>query len=232
MKDNSEEKPRLPPGQHLIKKKERFPVLQHGKGAHINRETYQLKIEGEVQESTSLSLKELQKLEDKEIIVDIHCVTSWSKFDTQWGGISFQKILDLVKPKQSANFVEFLCADDNFTTTVPIEAVRSENALLALYYDEEPLNDKHGGPVRALIPDLYFYKSAKWVIKITFLEEDRLGYWERGGYSNKADPWKEQRYSYNLKRDRNLLIKRDRNLLISGRSMHCDESSTRLSIEI
>ena len=91
--------------------------------------------------------------------------------------------------------MEFLCADDGFTTTVPIEKLHAENTILALTYEGEPIPEKHGGPVRPIIPDLYFYKSAKWVLRINFLKEDRLGYWERGGYSHKADPWKEQRYS-------------------------------------
>ena len=137
----------------------------------------------------------MKKLQDKEIVADIHCVTSWSKYDTRWGGISFNKIFDLVKPKPTANYVEFLCADDGFTTTVPIEKLHAENAILALTYEGEPIPEKHGGPVRPIIPNLYFYKSAKWVLRINFLKEDRLGYWERGGYSNKADPWKQQRYS-------------------------------------
>ena len=139
-------------------------------------------------------MSELKKLQDVEKVVDIHCVTSWSKYDTKWGGISFKKLLGLVKPKNTAHFVEFLCADGGFTTTVPIEAIQKDNTLLALTYEGLPIGDKHGGPVRPLIPDLYFYKSAKWVVTITFLEEDKLGYWERGGYSNKADPWKVQRY--------------------------------------
>ena len=188
---NNEERPRLPPGQRITKK---FPVLQKGRVAHIDRVNYKLEIEGEVENPIEFTLEDLQKIQDKEIIADIHCVTSWSKFDTKWGGISFDKLMSIVKPKSTANFVEFLCADGGFTTTVSIEAVKAENAILALTYDGEPINDKHGGPVRPIIPDLYFYKSAKWVKKITFLEEDRLGYWERGGYSNKADPWKEQRY--------------------------------------
>ncbi len=194
MKDElrSNGKLRLPPGQRLT---ERFPVLQKGTISHVDRETYKLTIEGEVEQPITLTIKELQSIQDIEVIEDIHCVTTWSKFDTKWGGLSFKKLFELVKPKNTANFVEFLCADRDFTTTVPIEAVKKENTLMALTYDGEPINDKHGGPVRALIPNLYFYKSAKWVIKITFLKEDKLGYWERGGYSNKADPWKEQRYS-------------------------------------
>ncbi|MFX1257510.1 MAG: molybdopterin-dependent oxidoreductase [Promethearchaeota archaeon] len=192
--NNLEEKPRLPPGQHLT---ERFPVLQKGRVAHIDRASYKLEIDGEIENSVVISLNELYELQDKEIIADIHCVTSWSKFDTKWRGVSFNKILNLVKPKKTAKFVEFYCADDGFTTTVPIAAIKKENTLLALTYEGGPIIDKHGGPVRPIFPDLYFYKSAKWVKRITFLKKDKLGYWERGGYSNKADPWKEQRYSYN-----------------------------------
>jgi len=190
---NEKEKPRLPPGQHLT---DRFPVLQKGRIPQVDRDSYILEIEGEVEQPMNFTLTQLKQLQDKQIIADIHCVTSWSKFDTKWGGISFKKLLNLIKPKPSAKFVEFLCADDGFTTTIPIERLKADNTLLALTYEGEPINDKHGGPVRPIIPDLYFYKSAKWVIKITFLNEDRLGYWEQGGYSNKADPWKEQRYSY------------------------------------
>ena len=195
MDENSKnERPRLPPGQHLT---ERFPVLQKGGIAHIDRENYKLQIDGEIENPATFSLQELKKLQDKEIVADIHCVTSWSKFDTKWSGISFQKVFSIVKPKETARFLEFYCADSGFTTTIPIERLKANNTILALTYDGQPINDKHGGPVRPIIPNLYFYKSAKWVVKITFLKEDRLGYWERGGYSNKADPWKEQRYNYN-----------------------------------
>lgn len=192
-KSNRKTRARLPPGQHITKK---LPVLQKGKIAHINREEFKLEIEGEVGQSVTLTLDDLKELEDREIIVDIHCVTSWTKFDTKWSGISFKALFDLVKPKSSVHFVEFYCADKGFTTTVPIERLYDDNAILALSYEGLPINDKHGGPVRVIIPDLYFYKSAKWVIKLKFLEKDELGYWERHGYSNKADPWKEQRYSH------------------------------------
>ena len=190
---DNKKKPRLPPGQHLT---DRFPVLQKGGVPRVDKENYKLEVNGEIENPMIFNLEQLKDLQDKEIVANIHCVTSWSKFDTKWGGISFKKFLSLIKPKNSAKFVEFLCADGGFTTTVPIERLKADNTILALTYDGEPINDKHGGPVRPVIPDLYFYKSAKWVIKITFLKEDRLGYWERGGYSNKADPWKEQRYSY------------------------------------
>jgi len=190
----SDKKPRLPPGQHLT---DRFPVLQKGGIPRIDWENFKLEISGEVVNPVILSLEDLKKIQDKEIVADIHCVTSWSKFDTKWKGISFKKILELVKPKSNAYFVEFYCADGGFTTTVPIERISTDNAILALTYEGQPINDKHGGPVRPILPDLYFYKSAKWVLKIKFLENEKLGYWEKFGYSNKADPWKEQRYMSN-----------------------------------
>ncbi|MFW9783369.1 MAG: molybdopterin-dependent oxidoreductase [Candidatus Heimdallarchaeota archaeon] len=187
-----EKRPRLPPGQHIAKK---LPVLQKGKIVHIKVDQYELIIDGEIENPLTFTLNELKDLKDKEITADLHCVTTWSKFDTKWGGISFKTLFDLVKPKETAHFIEFCCADKNFTTTVPIEKLFTEKAILALTYEGQPIEDKHGGPVRAVIPDLYFYKSAKWVIGINFLQEDRLGYWETRGYSNDADPWKEQRYS-------------------------------------
>jgi len=193
MENHSDQKnkSRLPPGQHIV---DRFPVLQQGKVAHIDRDKYKLEIAGEIENPKKYSLEELRNLCNTKMSADIHCVTSWSKFDIKWEGISFKTLLDIVNPKESANYAEFLCADGGFTTTVPIDKIKSDNAILALKLEGVSLGDKHGGPVRAVIPNLYFYKSAKWVKKITFLEEDRLGYWEKGGYSNKADPWKEQRY--------------------------------------
>jgi len=194
MKNNSigHKNSRLPPGQHETK---RFPVLQQGEIVHINKDDYQLKIEGEIEHPLILSLADLKKVEDLEIVEDIHCVTSWSKFDTRWGGISFKKLLTIIKPNKLAKFVEFQCADNNFTTTVPIEHLLEDSSILAINYEGLPIDDKHGGPVRVVIPKLYFYKSAKWVVKIIFLKSDKLGYWEKKGYSNRADPWKEQRYS-------------------------------------
>ena len=187
-----EKKSRLPPGQILTKK---FPILQKSEILHIKRDKYVLEITGAVEKSVSLDLEELGNMIDARITVDIHCVTTWSKFNTNWGGIHFKSIFELVKPKESVSFVEFTGADSGFTTTVPIETLKCKNTILALAYENQPINDEHGGPVRVVIPDLYFYKSAKWVIKITFFEKDRLGFWEKGGYSNRADPWKEQRYS-------------------------------------
>ena len=188
----NEKKPRLPPGQRKIN---RFPVLQHGSVAHLDRESYVLKIDGLVEKPLELSLQDLMTMQKQEEVVDIHCVTSWSKFDMKWGGILFRKIIEMVKPKPNAKFVVAHCADDGFTTSLPLDVLADDDVLLAYEYDGKPLDDKHGGPVRTLVPKRYFYKSAKWVKRLEFVEEDQLGLWERGGYSNTADPWKEERYA-------------------------------------
>jgi len=185
-------KDRLPPGQ---RETSGFPVLQKDKVYHVDRASYMLKIYGEVKNPRSFSLPELEHMIEPERIVDIHCVTSWSKFDTKWAGISFITLFKLVEPTPDAHFLEFYCADGGFTTTVPITACEDPNTMIALRYDGQPVSDAHGGPVRTLFPKLYFYKSAKWLTEIRVLKEDRLGYWEQGGYSNKADPWKNQRYT-------------------------------------
>jgi DMSO/TMAO reductase YedYZ molybdopterin-dependent catalytic subunit len=196
MKSNPEfnsknEQNRLPQGQHITVN---FPILQKENIVHIDRKKYRLRIHGEVNHPADFFLLELQEMMDKEINTDIHCVTSWSKYNTKWKGVGFKTLLSKVELKSTARYVEFFCADDGFTTTVPINAIFHPQAILALLYEDQPITDAHGGPVRPIIPQLYFYKSAKWVLEIRFLKEDNLGYWEQRGYSNKADPWKNQRY--------------------------------------
>ena len=143
-----------------------------------------------------LTYDEFIKLPVTKIKTDIHCVTSWSLFDTTWEGVLFKEIFNIVQPTEKAKFVVFECEDlgGNFTTSLPIEALMGDNNMLAFKYNGEELDVKHGGPVRGLVPKKYFYKSAKWVRKLKFVEKDELGYWEKGGYSNTADPWKEERY--------------------------------------
>ncbi|MFX0094328.1 MAG: sulfite oxidase-like oxidoreductase [Candidatus Hodarchaeota archaeon] len=187
-------KSRLPPGQRLTT---RFPVLQAGKIPKIDNKDWQLRIYGEVEKPVTLTYDELTTLPSSRITCDIHCVTSWSKFDTLWEGVQFKEIVKLCKPHTNAKYVIFECADlgGRFTTSLPLEVLMDEDVLLAYKYDNKPLETKHGGPVRGLVPKRYFYKSAKWIIGLKFVEKDEPGYWERGGYSNSADPWKEERYS-------------------------------------
>lgn len=189
----NQKKTRLPPGQRATN---RFPVLQHGFVKHLSREKYRLVIDGEVENPVELSLDDIMELPKIEESVDIHCVTTWSKYDMKWGGVLFGEIVKLVKPiPGKANFVIMHGADGGFTTSLPLDAMDDDDVLVAYEYDGKPLNDAHGGPVRTVVPKRYFYKSAKWLVRLEFVEKDRLGLWERGGYSNTADPWKEERYA-------------------------------------
>nr|MDO8108718.1 sulfite oxidase-like oxidoreductase [Candidatus Sigynarchaeota archaeon] len=183
---------RLPPGQ---RKTDRFPVLQHGLILRIDRSKYKLRIEGLVEKPVELTLDELKNLKKLDETVDIHCVTSWSKFDTKWAGLPFKELMGIVKPKPNAKFVIMHCADGGFTTSLPLQAMMDDDVLVAYEYEGKPISDDHGGPVRTIVPKRYFYKSAKWLVRLELVEEDEPGYWERGGYSNSADPWKEERYA-------------------------------------
>ena len=188
----TDQKKRLPPGQKLT---DRFPVLQYGDIIHLNREDYTLSIDGLVENPVKLTLDQIKKLPKLNETVDIHCVTTWSKFDMQWAGVPFKEVVKLAKPKTGASFVIMHCADGGFTTSLPISDMVDNDVLVAYEYDGKPITDNHGGPVRTVVPKKYFYKSAKWLVRLEFVAEDQLGYWERGGYSNKADPWKEERYA-------------------------------------
>lgn len=187
----SEHEQRLPPGQH---KTGRFPVLQKGGIVHVNRDNYKLVIYGLVQNPVELSLEDIKNLVRQDETVDIHCVTTWSKFDTEWAGVPFKEIVNLVQPDPEARFVIMHCADGGFTTSLPLDAMMTDDVLIAYQYEGKPISDEHGGPVRTLVPKKYFYKSAKWLVRLEFVKDDEPGYWEQAGYSNSADPWNEERY--------------------------------------
>lgn len=183
---------RLPPGQFETKA---FPVLQSGRVIDsLNPQNYSLQIYGEVEKPVTLSFAQLQEWPHSNVSVDIHCVTTWSKFDTKWRGVLFTDVVKLVKPTSKAKFVVMEC-EEGHTTSLPLEEMLQPNVMVADSYDEKPIEAKHGGPVRMLVPHKYFYKSAKWVRKLKFVAKDEPGYWEVRGYSNTADPWDEERYS-------------------------------------
>ncbi|MCB1231707.1 MAG: sulfite oxidase-like oxidoreductase [Verrucomicrobiae bacterium] len=182
---------RLPPGQHAAK--EKFPVLDLGIRPEIPEEDWRLRIGGLVENAVSLSLKEIRELPHEDATTDFHCVTTWSVLDAAWGGVPFSAILDLVKPHAEAHFV-FLTSYDGYTTNVPVEALHGTGVLLADRLEGQPLPVRHGGPVRVVIPQLYGWKSAKFIKTIEFRAEDEPGYWEKRGYSDTADPWKEERF--------------------------------------
>ena len=132
-------------------------------------------------------------MEQVQLTCDVHCVTGWTLLDSRWTGVRLSTIMRLAKPRKEANFVIFEAAA-GYTANIPITEARKENVILAHSFFGRKLPKEHGGPVRALVPDRYFYKSAKWLEGIKFTAKDEPGYWERNGYSNSADPWKEERY--------------------------------------
>ncbi len=181
---------RLPPGQVLTGK---WPVLHYGGVPRYDLDRWRLRVLGEVEAERSLGLAELHALPETEVVCDIHCVTTWSRFDNRFQGVGFAEFAQRMGMRPTARFVEFHCFQ-GFTTTVPIATALDPQALLAWAHDGEPLSPEHGHPLRAVMPRRYFWKSAKWLEAVEFRTEDRLGFWERNGYNNAADPWREERY--------------------------------------
>jgi DMSO/TMAO reductase YedYZ molybdopterin-dependent catalytic subunit len=168
-----------------------FPVLSAGPTPHRPLEEWSFTIQGAVDEQHSWSWDELQALPSETVTVDIHCVTKWSKLDTEWTGVSVDTLLEGLDT--SAEYVTAY-SDGGYTTNLPLADVSGGKAWVAYAYDGEPLEAEHGGPARLLVPHLYFWKSAKWVRGLTLRAEDEPGFWESYGYHNYGDPWLEQRY--------------------------------------
>ena len=181
---------RLPPGQHLV---EKWPVLDIGMKPTISREDWELVIDGAVAQPVRWSFEDFMAQPQEQFISDIHCVTTWSRYDNQWDGVSGQHILDLVKPLPEARHVIFH-SYDGYTTNIKIDVMAEPNVLFAHSWEGQPLTVEHGAPVRAIVPSWYFWKSAKWIKRIEFSPVDQPGFWEQRGYHNEADPWKEERY--------------------------------------
>jgi DMSO/TMAO reductase YedYZ molybdopterin-dependent catalytic subunit len=183
---------RVPPGQHLVSD---FPVLSAGPTPSTNLESWTFAL----QEGGSLLGKwtwaEFEALPQTTVVVDIHCVTTWSKLDTEWQGVTIDALLSaagLAEPP--APFAMIHC-DGGYTTNVPVEDLIGGKAMIATRYDGEPLAPEHGGPARLLVPHLYFWKSAKWARRLRFIDDDEPGFWEANGYHMYGDPWEEQRYT-------------------------------------
>ena len=167
-------------------------MLSAGPTPHRELTDWSFAIEGEVDEALHWSWDEFQALPSEHVTKDIHCVTTWSKLDTNWEGVSVDTLLEGVET--SAEFVVAYC-DGGYTTNLPLEDVTGGKAWVAFGYDGAPLAPEHGGPARLLVPHLYFWKSAKWVRGLRLVQEDEPGFWEGYGYHNYGDPWLEQRYS-------------------------------------
>lgn len=186
--ENSPSRP-LPPGQHIV---EELPVLDLGRAEKINTQDWQLEICGLVKKTLKLSWKDLNGLEMVSIKTDIHCVTTWSVRDSLWQGVPCREIIKLCSPLESAKFV-LASSYDGYDTNIPISFFSAEDSMLALSYSGRELPHHYGGPLRLLIPSLYFWKSAKWLKKLEFLKDDKKGYWEQRGYHSIGNPWKEER---------------------------------------
>ena len=184
---------RLPPGQVLT---EKWPVLHYGLTVHYTDtelERLRLRVFGAVERELSLSLAELAALPSVDIACDIHCVTTWSRFDNVFHGVRLSELMARAGVHPEVGFVVFHCAR-GFTTSIPIEVARDDDVGVVWQHDGKDLTPEHGYPLRALVPKRYFWKSAKWLEAIEFTVADELGFWERNGYNNSADPWLEERY--------------------------------------
>ena len=192
---------RLPPGQSLTGK---FPVLHYGPVPKVDISDWDFRVFGLVEEERTWTWEEFSSLPRKKITLDIHCVTRWTKLDTEWEGVSVRTLVEegLVKPLPEARFVIQHC-EHSFTENLPLELVMADNFLLATHYGGEPLTLEHGYPLRGVIgsfPDrseektAYLWKGGKWLRALEFVAKDHPGFWERSGYHNEADPWKEQRF--------------------------------------
>jgi DMSO/TMAO reductase YedYZ molybdopterin-dependent catalytic subunit len=182
---------RLPPGQREVKT---WPVLDLGAQPRIDLKLWRLTIDGLVEKPVTLDWQELMDLPQSEATSDIHCVTAWSRYDNRWRGVLVSDLLALVRPHPEARFVLFQ-SYDTYTTNLPLDEFAVPDALLATHWEGEPLTVEHGGPLRVVVPQLYFWKSAKWVKRITFAADDRPGFWEVRGYHDHGNPWEEERYS-------------------------------------
>ena len=187
--DNQLPADRVPPGQHLV---DDFPVLTIGPTPQTPLAEWSFEIVGAIDEPLRWGWEEFQALPSETITRDIHCVTSWSKLDTEWEGVSVDTLLDGVET--AAEFVVGFC-DGGYETNLPLEDVTDRQAWIAFAYGGEPLESQHGGPARLLVPHLYFWKSAKWIRGLRLLDDDAPGFWESHGYHNRGDPWHEERYA-------------------------------------
>ena len=182
------ENARVPPGQYLVKD---FPVLSAGPTPHTPLDEWTFSIVGAGLEPTTWTWEAFRALPSEEIRADIHCVTKWTKLDTNWEGVSVDTLLEELE--QDAPYALAFC-DGGYTTNLPMEDLTGGKAWVAYNYGGEPLDPEHGGPARLLVPHLYFWKSAKWVRGLSLRDEDEPGFWETNGYHNYGDPWREQRY--------------------------------------
>jgi len=188
---------RTPPGQILTDK---FPVLSYGPTPRFDPRKWDFRVFGEVDEPLLLSYEQFRALPQSRQVSDFHCVTTWSRLDNAWEGVKVRDLIKLVRLKPSARFVIVHC-DGGYTTNLPLDEFDDDDVMLAYRRDGRDLEPDHGFPLRLIVPRLYGWKSAKWVRAIEFSAQDRPGFWEVRGYHNHANPWTEERYSFEEERE-------------------------------
>jgi DMSO/TMAO reductase YedYZ molybdopterin-dependent catalytic subunit len=183
---------RVPPNQRLTRG---WPVLHASPVPKFTPAVWTFRVWGEVDNEYEIGWEEFRALPPTTMTSDFHCVTGWSKLDNAWEGVSFRSIAARAKPTPSATHV-LLHAEYGYTANLPIEAVMDDDVMFAWSHDGSPLEPEHGGPLRLVVPKLYAWKSVKWARGVRFMDKDERGYWEVRGYHNHADPWREERYSW------------------------------------
>lgn len=191
MVESPRREPRLPPGQV---KTEKWPVLHHGSVPTVDLARWDLVVDGLVEHPQRWTWAEFQSLPRTRVFSDIHCVTRWSRYDNRWEGVSLREVMERCAPAANASFA-VIHAELGFTTNLPLMELLQDDVLLADRHDDEPLTPEHGWPLRLVVPRRYFWKSAKWIRRIELVDRDQPGFWERNGYHNEADPWREERFS-------------------------------------
>ena len=188
-------RPRLPPGQFLTK---RFPVLTYGDAQHVPRDQWSLRVWGHgLVEEITWDWETFLGLGSTEVTRDMHCVTSWSRYDNQWSGVPTSAVWARIEPLLSSEPAGvMLHCEGDYTTSLSLEDFLADDCLFATHHDGAPLKAKHGGPIRLVVPHLYAWKYAKWITGVELQAVEGRGFWEEHGYHKRGDPWKEQRYSY------------------------------------
>ncbi|MGE4064867.1 MAG: sulfite oxidase-like oxidoreductase [Rhodospirillaceae bacterium] len=181
---------RRPPGQRVT---EDWPVLDLGIQPNVSQSEWSLTVGGQIANPVRWDWLTLMSQPQVALVNDIHCVTTWSRYDNEWKGVAMKTLLAQVKPLPGAKYL-MLKSYDGYSTNVPLADVDRDDVLIAHTWQGKPLERDHGGPVRLVIPHLYFWKSAKWLRHITFMDQDQPGYWEARGYHMRGDPWREERY--------------------------------------
>lgn len=181
----------LPPGQSLVTQ---WPVLTYGPTPHIDTASWTLTIDGAVAKPITIDWETFNALPQSRLVTDIHCVTRWSRLGMPWEGVSVDDLIELAGGLTDQAHYLIVRSEGAYSTNLPVGDVVNGQAMVATKAHDEPLTPEHGGPARFFIPHLYFWKSAKWVKRLTFVAEDHPGFWEQYGYHNYGDPWREQRY--------------------------------------